>query len=72
MILHNIIQIIFLLVGGVSFLAALFDWEWFFTADNASFIVKRCGRKAARYIYGATGVTFIAAAIYFYFKIETI
>ena len=70
MILHNIVQAIFLLTGIVSLLASLLDWEWFFTADNASFLVKRLGRNGARWAYGALGVVFIAAAIYFFFQIE--
>lgn len=70
MILHNIVQAIFLLTGIVSLLASLLDWEWFFTADNASFLVKRLGRNGARWAYGALGVVFIAAAIYFYYRIQ--
>ena len=70
MILHNIVQAIFLLTGIVSLLASLLDWDWFFTADNASFLVKRLGRNGARWAYGALGVAFIAAAIYFYYRIQ--
>lgn len=72
MILHNFIQIIFLLTGLVALLASLFDWDWFFTADNASFLVKRLGRKGARWTYGSIGTLFIAAAIYFYYQIENL
>ena len=71
MIIHNILQTIFLIGGIVVFLAALLDWEWFFATDNASFLVTRLGRKGARWVYGAIGVIFIAAAIYFYYRIET-
>lgn len=72
MILHNLVQLIFLLTGLVSLLASLFDWDWFFTADNASFLVKRLGRKGARWTYGSIGALFIAAAIYFYYQIENL
>lgn len=72
MILHNFIQLIFLLTGLVALLASLFDWDWFFTADNASFLVKRLGRKGARWTYGLIGALFIAAAIYFYYQIENL
>ena len=71
MILHNIVQAIFMVAGIISLLASLLDWEWFFTTDNASFLVTRLGRKGARCVYGAIGVIFIAAAIYFYYRIET-
>ncbi|MBR5813761.1 MAG: immunity 17 family protein [Bacteroidaceae bacterium] len=70
MILHNIVQLIFLLTGIVSVLASLLNWEWFFTADNASFLVKLLGRKGARWAYGAIGAAFITAAIYFYYQIK--
>lgn len=72
MILHNVVQIMFLLAGVVSLLASLLDWEWFFTADNASFLVKHLGRNGARWAYGAIGVIFIAAAVYFYYQIDSL
>lgn len=72
MILHNVVQTIFLLAGIIALLASLFDWEWFFTADNAKFLVKRFGRTGARWAYGLAGVLFIAAAIYFYYRIDSI
>lgn len=71
MILHNVVQLIFLLTGIVSFLASLFNWEWFFTADNASFVVKHLGRNGARLAYGAIGLIFIVAAIYFYCRTQS-
>lgn len=70
MILHNVVQVIFLLSGIVSVLASLLDWDWFFTADNARFLVKRLGRNGARWAYGIIGALFIIAAIYFYYRIE--
>lgn len=72
MILHNFVQIIFLLTGCIALFVSLFNWEWFFTADNASFLVKRLGRNGARWAYGAIGAIFIAAAVYFYYQIEAL
>ena len=72
MILHNIVQSIFLLAGAISLLSALFNWEWFFTADNARFAVKKFGRIGARLIYGIIGLLLIAAAIFFFFQIERV
>ena len=72
MILHNIIQVIFLITGVVALLAALLDWDWFFTTENARFLVKKFKRKGARWIYGAIGVLFIAAAVYFFFQIKNV
>ena len=70
MILHNFVQAIFMLVGLIALLASLFNWNWFFTADNASFLVKRLGRNGAQWAYGAIGAVFIAAAVYFYYRIQ--
>ena len=46
--MHYLIQAIFVLVGLLSVLAALFNWEWFFTAHNTQFIVSNAGRQRAR------------------------
>jgi threonine/homoserine/homoserine lactone efflux protein len=70
MILHNIIQVIFLITGIIALLASLLNWEWFFTTENTRHLVKKFGRKGARWIYGVIGVLLIAAAIYFFFRIE--
>ena len=70
MILHNVVQAIFLLTGITSLLASLLDWEWFFTTENTRYLVKKFKRKGARWIYGTIGVLFIAAAIYFFFQIK--
>ena len=45
MITHYIIQAIFVLVGLLTLLASLFNWDWFFTARNTQFIVANTGRK---------------------------
>ena len=70
MILHNVVQAIFLLTGAISLLSALLNWDWFFTTDNARFAVKKFGRNGARWIYGTIGLLLMAAAIYFYFQVE--
>ena len=70
MIIHHIIQLIFLLAGITALLASLLDWEWFFTTENTSYLVKRFKRKGARWIYGIIGVLFIVAAIYFYLQVK--
>ena len=69
MIMHHIIQAIFLLIGAITLLASLFDKDWLFTAENARFVVNRLGRNGARWTYGAIGVIFIVAAIYFHTQI---
>lgn len=70
MIIHNILQTIFLIGGIVVLLAALFDWEWFFASRNASPVVRYFGRTKSRWLYGASGVFLIAVAIGFYFRLK--
>lgn len=60
-----IIQGIFALTGLTSLLAALLDWDWFFTARNAQFIVQNVGRRQARLFYGVLGLLLIAMAVFF-------
>ena len=62
---HYIIQGIFALTGLISLLAALLDWNWFFTARNTQFIVQNVGRLQARLFYGVLGLLLIATAAFF-------
>ena len=57
---------IFAIAGIIAFLAATFNWGWFFTAQNAQYVVKLYGRQKARIIYGALGLVLILMAVYFY------
>jgi hypothetical protein len=70
MVLHNVVQSIFLLAGAISLLASLLNWDWFFTADNVQFLVKRIGRNGTRWAYGIIGIVFISAAVYFFYQVE--
>lgn len=70
MILHNVIQTIFVVAGVIAILASVLNWEWFFTARNAEIVVKRLGRTKSRWLYGTAGVIFIAVAVYFYYEIQ--
>lgn len=63
--------IIFAIAGIIALLAALFNWGWFFTAQNAQYVVKRFGRQKARLIYGALGLVLILMAVYFYLNTPT-
>ena len=72
MVLHYVVQLIFLLTGITAVSASVFDWEWFFTANNASYLVRKLGRNGARWIYGIIGLIFIVAAIYFYSQIPIV
>jgi hypothetical protein len=63
--------IIFAITGIIALLAALFNWGWFFTAQNAQYVVKLYGRQKARFIYGALGLVLILMAVYFYLNTPT-
>lgn len=68
--MHYLIQAIFVLVGLLSVLAALFNWEWFFTAHNTQFIVSNAGRQRARLFYAILGLLMIATGIYFFLNVQ--
>ncbi|HIY87657.1 MAG TPA: immunity 17 family protein [Candidatus Bacteroides pullicola] len=65
-----IIQGIFAFAGIVSLLASLFNWDWFFTARNAQFVVRNVGRKQARWFYGVLGGILIGMAAFFFTHTE--
>ncbi len=68
MVSQYIIQGIFLLSGLVALLAALLDWEWFFTARNTQFVVRNVGRRQARLFYGVLGLILMATAVFFFLQ----
>lgn len=61
-----IIQGIFATAGILSLLASLLDWDWFFTARNAEFVVRNVGRRQARWFYGVLGIILIGMSVFFY------
>lgn len=65
-----LVQGLFIVAGIISILAALFNWNWFFSAQNAQFVVRNFGRKWARVFYGTLGLILIAAAVFFYFQVN--
>ena len=68
--MHYLIQGIFVIVGLLAIGAAIFDWDWFFQAQNTQLIVKNVGRKRARLFYAALGILMIATAVYFFLEIQ--
>lgn len=65
MISQYIVQGIFAAAGITSLLAAILNWEWFFTTRNTQFIVQNVGRRQARWFYGALGILLIAMSVFF-------
>lgn len=70
--MHYLIQGIFVLVGLLAILAAIFNWDWFFTANNTQFIVSNVGRRRARVFYAILGVLMIATGVYFFLNVQGI
>ena len=68
--IHYIIQSLFVLVGLLALLAALFNWDWFFTAQNTRFIVANVGRGRARLFYAAIGILMIATGVFFFLSVQ--
>ena len=70
MVIHYIIQSIFVLVGIFSIVASLMNWDWFFTAQNARFFVNQFGRQKARLCYAVIGGLMIFIGIYFFTVVQ--
>ncbi len=68
--MHYLIQGIFVGVGLLAILASLFNWEWFFTAQNARFIVGNVGRTRARLFYAVLGALMIGTGVYFFLTVQ--
>lgn len=60
------VQILFVLAGTIALLAALFDWEWFFTAHNTQFLLQKLGRTRTRWFYGNLGIILIGTAVFLF------
>lgn len=67
---HYFIISLFALSGIVSLLAAVLDWDWFFTAQNTRFIVRNLGRHRARWCYGVLGVVLMVMAVVFFWQLQ--
>ncbi len=64
--IHYFIQAVFVLVGCLCILAAAFNWDWLFTAQNSRFIVSNVGRKQARLFYAAIGCLMVGTGVFFF------
>lgn len=70
MVIHYIIQAIFVLVGLLAVLASVFNWDWLFRSPNTQFIVATAGRGKARLFYAALGCLMVATGVYFFLTIQ--
>jgi hypothetical protein len=68
--MHYFLQGIFAVVGLLAILAAIFNWDWFFNANNAHYIVSHFGRQKARLIYALIGAVSIAVGGIFFYVVQ--
>lgn len=61
-----LVQGIFAAAGITALLAAILNWEWFFTTRNTQFLVKSVGRTQARWFYGVLGILLLSMAVFFF------
>lgn len=54
---------LFLFLGCLSILAALFNFDWFFQTNSATPFVNWLGRKGARIFYAFLGLVMIACGV---------
>ena len=58
-----IVTTIFFLLGILSLLASLANWDWFFASKNSIIFSRWWGRKGARIFYGILGIFIVGMAI---------
>lgn len=59
---------IFVFLGFLSLLAALFNFEWYFRTSSARTFVHLLGRSGARIFYGLLGIALIACGVMGYLQ----
>ena len=52
----------FALVGALAVMAAVCNWDWFFTSENARMLTGRISRRAARIVYLIIGLLILLMA----------
>ncbi len=55
--------LLFIGIGGFSFAAALFNFEWFFSTRQANTFINWLGRTGARLFYAVLGLGLIGCGI---------
>lgn len=70
MVMHYILQALFVIIGFISLIASILNWDWFFNAHNLQLIVNNVGRKKARLFYAIIGIMMIATGIFFFLSVQ--
>jgi len=54
---------LFIILGLFSFIAAIFNLNWFFSTNGAATFIKWFGRAGARVFYALLGLGLVAAGV---------
>lgn len=65
---EHFILCIFIFLGALSTIAALFNFEWYFQTSSARTFVNLLGRSGARILYGLLGLTLITCGVIGYLQ----
>jgi hypothetical protein len=57
------INTLLFVVGGVGVAASIYDWDWFFDAGGARWLVGRIGREQARIVCAVLGMAMVTIAL---------
>lgn len=58
-----LIFILFILLGSLALIAAVFNFDWYFNTQGAAMFVKWFGRKGARAFYVFLGIILIFCGV---------
>ncbi len=64
--LNTLASVLFFILGVLSIVASLFNFNWFFTSENVRFFIKLFGRNGTRIFYGVVGALIIYMSYYVY------
>lgn len=59
-----IFSVFFIIIGLITVLACVFNWEFFFEHNKAQSLLKKFGRNGARIVYGILGALILVLGIF--------
>lgn len=65
-----IICAVFIIAGILSAVAALMNWDWFFTSSNAKLLIGKFSRLTARIIYFILGCLIVTMGVFVFIESE--
>lgn len=61
--MNTLIEIFIIAVGVFTLAASVFNWDWFFNARKAQFLIRIIGRTGARIAYSIISLLLIGGGI---------